>query len=162
MKRHVAAGFCIVVTAELLALFAPDRGFILWISGTAMALVIFSIRRFVTQDVGSEPAEPNTDASASRCAAGYREPRRYFTGRNPPDRTGTAICVRCWRDGSKWQPANDAPKIRQRSTPPAECFSARKCGAGSIRKTSARQTGGREPGPGRAALEEILQRLEQV
>ena len=45
--------------------------------------------------------------------------------------------------------------------PPGECFSVRSCGRGWTRNNVAR-TGGSEPGPGRATLDEILERLEQV
>ncbi|BAV40667.1 C-term transposase for IS2404 [Mycobacterium ulcerans subsp. shinshuense] len=41
---------------------------------------------------------------ATDCVAGCRVPRPRSVGRNPPGRTGTGICVRCWRDDTKSRP----------------------------------------------------------
>src|SRR5271166_3723874 len=74
--------------------------------------------------------------SEMRCAAGCPPPRPRSDGRTPPARTGTATCVRCWRDGSRSPPGTVRPKIRRHSTPPAKCSSAPNCGNGSIRTMS--------------------------
>ena len=135
MKRLIAFGVCLIVGTELLALILHDRRLVLAASGVAVALVLLNIRRFLGH--GIQPAaEPNPTIWGMRCAAGCPPPRRRSGGRTPPGPTGTGICVRCSRDGSKSPRANGRPKIRRRFTPPAKCSSAPNCGNGSIRTTS--------------------------
>jgi hypothetical protein len=161
MKKRVAAGFCIVVTAELLALFAPDRGFILWISGTAMALVIFSIRRFFGQDIGSEPAEPNTDALGESLRSWVSRTETLIhwseSTRSDWDRHLRPMLARRFEMATGQRRAKDPATFDAtgRMLFGEEMW-------GWVDQENIARTGGREPGPGRAALEEILQRLEQV
>jgi hypothetical protein len=161
MKRHVAEGFCFVVIVELLTLFAPDRGFILRISGTAMALVIFSIRRLITLDVGSEQAEPNTDALSESLRSWVSRTETLLhwseSTRSDWDRHLRPMLARRFEMATGQRRAKD----------PATFDATGRMLFGEqmwawVDQENIARAGGREPGPGRGVLEEILQRLEQV
>ena len=86
---------------ELLALILHDRRFVLAASGVALALVLLNVRRCPgTRNANPRPNRTPT-ISGIRCAAGLPPPRRRSGGRSPPGRTGTGICVRCSRAGTK-------------------------------------------------------------
>ena len=77
MKKLVAAGFLLVVGAELMALAAPDRRMILVMSGVAVALC--AARGALVPGAGvrrSMPTSGTPTTPQSRCAAGCLAPRR--------------------------------------------------------------------------------------
>lgn len=161
MTKRAAGGGCVVVAAELLALFAPDRRFVLWISGAAVALVLFGVRRFLAPE--SEPLPASSDAEDAGELL-----RRWLSG------TETLIH---WSESTRsdWD-RHLRPMLarrfematgQRRAKDPATFDATGRMLFGQelwgwVDQQNIARTGGREPGPGRGALEDILQRLEQV
>jgi hypothetical protein len=161
MKRLVAASVCIVVGAELVAMLLPDHRFVPWISGLAVAVVLVAVRRFLGHDIEPVPTEPE-------CDDGGESLRRWLS------RTQTLIR---WSESTRsdWDRHLRPMLARQFGTatgqtqakdPAAYQATGRMLfGAelwGWVDPENVARTGGRRPGPGRAVLDEILQRLEQV
>jgi hypothetical protein len=161
MKKPLAAGVCIVVGAELVAMFLPDRRFMLWISGVAVALALLGVRRFLAPERDPRPADSNANDPGESL-------RRWLSR--------TEILIR-WSESTRadWD-RHLRPRLarefqmasgqRQAKDPAALQATGRMLfGAelwGWVDPGNIAPTGGREPGPGRAALDEILQRLEQI
>ena len=58
MKKLVAAGLCLVVGVQILAMLMPDRRFVLVIAGVAVALVLLALRFYLAHGSREEPASP--------------------------------------------------------------------------------------------------------
>jgi hypothetical protein len=161
MKRLVAAAIVMVVGAELLALLVPDRRYVLWASGIAVALVLLGVRRYLVHDIQPVAAE-----------AGFNDPgellRRWLS------RTETLIQ---WSESTRsdWDKHLRPMLARQfematgqkKSKDPAAFEATGRILLGDelwqwVDPENVAYSGGREPGPGRTALDEILQRLERV
>jgi hypothetical protein len=161
MKRLVAAGFCIVLGAELLALTFPDRRFVLATSGIAVALVLLVYRWYLLRGPESEPA-----------ASGGHDPEESL--RRWLSRTQTLIS---WSDSTRsdWDRHLRPMLARQfematgqrKAKDPAAFHATGRMLFGEdlwrwVDPENVSRTGGTEPGPGRDGLAEILRRLEQV
>jgi hypothetical protein len=160
MKRLVILSVCGVVAIELAALSLHDRRFVLWISGGAVAYALFNVRRFLAHDVGPVP-----DAATDELG----KPLRDWLSR-------TETLIR-WSDSTRadWD-RHLRPILARRfemttgqkqSKDPAAFHATGRMLFGPqlwawVDPNNVAQSGGHEPGPGRATLEEILQRLEQV
>jgi hypothetical protein len=161
MKKLVAVGLCLVVGVELWAIFLPDRRLVLWASGTAVALVLLTVRWFLGHNVEPVPAEQISS-----------DPRESL--RNWLSRTETLI-RRSDSTRADWD-RHLRPRLarefqmatgqRQAKDPAAFQATGRMLFGAELWQwvdpENITRTGGREPGPGRAVLEEILRRLEQV
>jgi hypothetical protein len=161
MKKLVAGGFCIVVVTELVLLLLPDRRFVLWFSGVALGLVLLTMRRWLVMEAGPAAAEPAPDDHTESL-------------RNWLSRTETLIH---WSESTRsdWDRRLRPMLARQFEMATGQRHNK---DPGAFRATgrmlfgdelwawvdpnNIARTGGREPGPGRAALNGILQRLEQV
>ena len=160
MKKLIVLGVCLIVVIELLALILHDRGFVLAASGAALALVLLNVRRFLGR--GTEPAaELDPDDLGDSL-------RRWLST--------TETTIR-WSDSTRadWD-RHLRPMLarryemttgqRQSKDPLAYQASGRMLFGAEIwewvNPNNVTRTGDREPGPGRAMLEEILRRLEQV
>jgi hypothetical protein len=159
MKRLIAFGVCLIVGTELLALILHDHRLVLAASGVAVALVLLNIRRFLGH--GIQPAaEPNDDLGDAL--------RRWLST--------TETTIR-WSDSTRadWD-RHLRPMLarrfelatgqRQAKDPTAFHATGQMLFGPElwewVNPNNVTRTGDREPGPGRAKLEEILQRLEQV
>ncbi len=161
MKKFVAAGFLMVLGAELVALTAPDRRLVLVLSGIAVALVLIAVRWQLTR--GSRPL---TDAEHSDDAA--ESLRRWLSrtettiGRAEATRTDWDRHLRPML-ARQFELATGQKRTRNR-----EAYQA----TGEmlfgpelwpwVDPENVSRNGSTEPGPGRDALDEILQRLERV
>ena len=160
MKRLIALGVCLIVGIELLALMVRDHRFVLVASGIALALVLLNIRRVLGH--GIQPAaEPGDDDLGDAL-------RRWLST--------TETTIR-WSDSTRadWD-RNLRPMLARRfeiatghgqAKDPATFHATGQMLFGPelwewVNPNNVTRTGGHEPGPGRAMLEEILQRLEQV
>ena len=160
MKRLIALGVCLIVGTELLALILDDRRFVLAASGAATALVLLNIRRFLGH--GTQPAaEPDADDLGDAL-------RRWLVT--------TETTIR-WSESTRadWD-RHLRPMLARRyemttgqrqSKDPAAFHASGRMLFGAelwewVNPNNVTRTGDRQPGPGRAALEEILERLEQV
>jgi hypothetical protein len=160
MKRLVVLSVCVVLSAELATLLLHDRRFVLWASGAAAASALLGVRRFVGHDVESAPV-------ATR--SGPEDSLRSWLSR-------TETLIR-WSDSTRldWD-RHLRPVLarrfeittgqRQAKDPVAFSATGRMLFGPQlwawVDPNNVAQTGGREPGPGRATLELILERLEQV
>ncbi|KAA8960857.1 hypothetical protein [Mycobacterium sp.] len=160
MNRLVVLSFFIVVSTQLAALALPDRRLVLWASGAASAAVVLAVRRMVGREVGSDPAP-------IRCA--QEEALRGWLAR-----TETLI-HRSESTRADWDrhlrpllARRFAATTGQRQAKDPATFSATGLTLFGpqlwtwVDPNNVSRTGRREPGPGRATLEAILARLEQV
>jgi hypothetical protein len=161
VKKLVAVGFFLVIATEVLALLVPDRRFVLWTSGVVVALVLLSIRHFLAHQTGPAPAEPDLNDPAASL-------RRWLS------RTETMIQ---WSESTRsdWDEHLRPMLARQyematgqkKSKDPAAFDATGRILFGGelwgwVDPDNVVRARRDEPGPGRAALDEILQRLEQV
>ncbi len=160
MKRLITLGVCLIVGIELLALILHDRRFVLGAAGVALALVLLSVRRFLGH--GNEPApEPDPDEMGDSL-------RRWLST--------TETTIR-WSDSTRadWD-RHLRPMLARRyemttgqrqSKDPAAFHASGRMLFGAelwdwVNPNNVTRTDDRQPGPGRAALEEILRKLGQV
>ena len=160
MKRLITLGVCLIVGIELLALILHDRRFVLAASGVALALVLLNVRRFLGR--GTEPpAEPDPDDLGDSL-------RRWLST--------TETTIR-WSDSTRadWD-RHLRPMLARRyemttgqkqSKDPVSYNASGRMLFGAelwewVNPNNVTRTGDQQPGPGRATLEEILRRLEQV
>lgn len=161
MTKHVAGGVCIVVVVELLALWMPDRRFVLWISGVMVAGVLFGVHRFLEPE--TEPPPVSSDAhdageSLRRWLANTQTLIHWSEStRSDWDRHLRPMLARRFEMATGQRRARDPATFdatgRMLFGEELWCW---------VDQENIARSGGREPGPGRAAFEEILQRLEQV
>jgi hypothetical protein len=160
MKRLIALGVLLIVGIELLALVAHDRRFVLAASGVALALVLLNVHRLLTHPAGPDAASVSDDLGDSL--------RRWLSS--------TETTIR-WSDSTRadWD-RHLRPMLARRfaiatgqrqAKDPASFDSTGQMLFGAelwkwVDPNNVTRTGSREPGPGRGALEEILQKLEQV
>jgi hypothetical protein len=161
MKKLVAAGFLMVVGVELVALFLPDRRLILVASGGAVALALLAVRWYLVRDIDGEPGEQiRNDAAESL--------RRWLS------RTETTIR---WSESTRSDWDRHLRPMLARQFEMATGQKQRRDGAAFaatgrvlfgeelwqwVDPQNVARSGGGEPGPGRSALSEILERLERV
>ncbi len=161
MKRLVIVGLGLVVAVEVSAFVMADHLVALWLSGAAAALVLLFGRGLLARASVAEPAEGVT--------GGPEESMRRWISR-------TESLIR-WADSSKadWD-RHLRPRLArefmtatgQRPTKdPAALRATGQMVFGDdlwqwVDPSNVARTGSREPGPGRDALYEILQRLERV
>jgi hypothetical protein len=160
MKRLIALGVFLIVGIELLALILQDRRFVLVGAGVAAALVLLDIRRLVGHE-----ADPEIDADADDLGDGLR---RWLSS--------TETTIR-WSESTRadWdrhlrpmlaRRFEIATGHRQAKDPTTFHATGRMLFGPElwewVNPNNVTRTNDRAPGPGRGALEEILQRLEQV
>jgi hypothetical protein len=159
MKKLIALGICLIIAVELLALIVHDRRFVLVASGVALALVLLDIHRLLTH--GSDPAvEPSADDLGDSL-------RRWLSTTQTTIRWSESTRADWDRHLRPMLARRYAVATGQRQAKnPAEFQSTGQMLFGAElwkwvdpnNVTRSRD----EPGPGRGALEEILQKLEQV
>jgi hypothetical protein len=160
MKKLVASSLFLVIGAELLALLLHDRRLVLWTSGAAVALVLLSVRRYLERD-----GEPIAEADSNQLGDSLRRwvattetlIRRSESTRADWDRHLRPMLARRFEIATGQRKAKDpaAYHAMGRILFGAELWEW-------VNPDNVDYAGGREPGPGRAVLQEILQRLEQV
>ncbi|MCV7302088.1 hypothetical protein H7J93_20895 [Mycobacterium barrassiae] len=160
MKKLVAAGFLLVAGTQLLALAGTDRRLILIMSGVAVVCALLAVRWFLVResDVGTE--EQRDDAAESL--------RRWLS------RTETLIgqadaTRRDWDRhlrptlARQFEMATGQKRAKDRAAYDAtgRMLFGEDLWAW-VDPENVSRSDVTEPGPGRAALDEILQRLERV
>ena len=160
MKKLIALGICLIVGTELLALILHDRRFVLAASGVAAALVLLNIRRFLGRGIHPEAeadADDLGDALRRWLATTETTIRWSDSTRMDWDRHLRPILARRFEIATGHGQAKD----------PAAFHASGQMLFGPelwewVNPNNVTRTGGHEPGPGRAKLEEILERLAQV
>ena len=160
MNRTIGLGFCLVVAIELLAVMRHDLRFVLVVSGVAVALVLLTVRRILER--GLAPAdEPDGDELGDAL-------RRWLST--------TETTIR-WSESTRkdWD-RHLRPMLARRyeiatgqrqSDDPAAYHATGRMLFGAdlwewVNPNNIMRSAEGHPGPGRAALEEILRKLEQV
>ncbi|BBZ74042.1 hypothetical protein [Mycobacterium paraseoulense] len=160
MRKTLALGICLIAGIELLALLQHDRRLVLAASGGALGLVLFTVRRVL----GRGP-QPETDTDPDDLGDSLR---RWLST--------TATTIR-WSESTRvdWD-RHLRPMLarryematgQRRSKDPVAYQASGQMLFGTdlwewVNPNNVARTGDRRPGPGRAALEEILRKLEQV
>lgn len=161
MKKFVAAAFLLVVGVELIALMSPDRRMILVMSGVAVAVGLVGVRWYL-------PREADVDADTARTDDAAQSLRRWLA------RTETLISRsedsrRDWDRhlrpmlARQFEMATGQKRIKDHAAYHAtgQMLFGTELWAW-VDPENVSRSGGTEPGPGRATLDEILQRLERV
>ena len=160
MKKLVAGGILIVVLVELMAIAVLDRELVLVVVGAMAALVLLALRLYLVR----EPA--HTDDSLTNDAA--ESLRRWLSRtemlvsrsdstRRDWDRHLRPMLARQFELATGQRQARNHTAFHATGT---MLFGAELWAWVDPQNVS--HTGDSEPGPGRAALDEILRRLEQV
>lgn len=161
MKRVLVLGLCGVVGIELVALLLHDRRFVLWASGVAVALVLLNIRQLLGRDVGSAPTESNVDIFGKSLRSWLSRTEKMIrwseSTRQDWDRHLRPILAGRFQIATGQRQAKDPVAFdatgRMLFGPELWAW---------VNPNNVSRTGAGEPGPGREALEDILQRLEQI
>jgi hypothetical protein len=160
MNRLIALGVCLIVGIELLALIVHDRRFVLAASGVALALVLLNLRRLLgsgfERDDEATPDDPG-DALCRWLSNTETTIRWSDSTRADWDRHLRPMLARRYAIATGQRQAKDPAAFQATGQMllGAELWKW-------VDPNNVTRTGSREPGPGRAALEEILQKLEQV
>lgn len=160
MKKLVAAAFLLVLGAEAIALTGRDRGVALLLAGVAVAVAVLSVRWYLTREHEASDAIPADDAAESL--------RRWLS------RTEVLIS-RAEATRAEWDRHLRPMLARQyelatgqkRSKDRKAYHAAGRMLFGSdlwqwVDPENVDRRGRDAPAPGRAALDEILQRLERI
>jgi hypothetical protein len=161
MKRLAVLGAILVAGVELLALLLRQRQFLLAASGITVALLLLGILRML----GESSADPTVNQAESDDAG--KVLRSWISGtetrvhRSESTRTDWD---RHWRPVLAQRFGMVTGQLRTKDPAAFDATGRMLFGPRLwqwVDPTNVARTGGHEPGPGRAALEEILQRLEQ-
>jgi hypothetical protein len=160
MKRLVALGVSVILSAELAALALHDRRFVLWAAGAAALFAFVTVRQVLGHGLESPPvAPPNALEESLRSWLSRTETliHRSESTRIDWDRHLRPMLARRFAITTGQNQAKD----------PAAFDATGRMLFGSqlwewVNPNNVAPTGAHEPGPGRATLAEILERLEQV
>jgi hypothetical protein len=160
MKRLVALGVSIILSAELAALVLHDRRFVLWAAGAAALLALVNVRQVLGRGPESPPGPaPNALEETLRSWLTRTETliRRSESTRTDWDRHLRPMLARRFAITTGQSQAKDPAAFdatgRMLFGPQLWAW---------VNPNNVAPSDGREAGPGRATLAEILERLEQV
>ena len=161
MKRLVALGILLIVGIEVLALVMQDRGIVLIAAGTGLALVLLNIRRVL-----GHPNKPVIEPDPDDPGEGLR---RWLSNTETTIRWSESTRADWDRHLRPMLARRYQLATGQRLTKDPAAFNATGemlFGSQLWEWVNPNNVGNtdshRQSGPGRAALEEILRRLEQV
>jgi hypothetical protein len=160
MTRTLVLGICLIVGIELLALMQHDRRLVLAASGGALALVLLTVRRVLGRGMRAEPEADSDDLGDSL--------RRWLSNTETTIRWSESTRVD-WDRHLRPMLARryEMTTGQRRSKDPVAYQAGGQMLFGAelwewVNPNNVARTGDRRPGPGRATLEEILRKLEQV
>jgi hypothetical protein len=160
MKKLVALGVSIILSAEVAALALHDRRFVLWAAGAAALFALINVRQVLGHPPEPPPAAaPNALEESLRGWLSRTETliHRSESTRTDWDRHLRPMLARRFAittgQSQKKDPAAFDATGRMLFGPQLWVW---------VNPNNVAPTGAREPGPGRATLAEILERLEQV
>ncbi|MEE3750613.1 hypothetical protein [Mycobacterium intracellulare] len=160
MKKTTALGIFLIIGIEVLALTQHDRRFVLAASGIGLALVLLSMRRTLGRghQTGAEADADDLGDSLRRWLSTTETTIRWAEAtRADWDRHLRPMLARRYEIATGQRQAKD----------PAAFHATGRMLFGVelwewVNPNNVIRNGDRQPGPGRAALEEILRKLEQV
>jgi hypothetical protein len=160
MKRLIALGVSVVLCAELTALSLHDRRLVLWTAGAAVLFALMNVRQVLGRDI--DPPPPETANALEETLRSWLSRTETMIHRSEStradwDRHLRPMLARRFAIATGHKQAKD----------PAAFDATGRTLFGSelwawVNPNNVSHTGLSEPGPGRATLEEILERLEQV
>jgi hypothetical protein len=160
MKKLLALGISVILSAELAALALHDRRFVLWAAGAAALFALVNVRQVLGHGADSSPASaPNALEESLRSWLSRTETliRRSESTRTDWDRHLRPMLARRFAITTGLNQAKDPVAFdatgRMLFGPQLWAW---------VNPNDVAPTGAREPGPGRATLAEILELLEQV
>ena len=161
MKKLVAAGVFVVILVELVAIVIVDRQLVVAVTGVMVALVLLSLRWWwVREAEWAVQGSPSDDAAESLRRWLSRTETliaRSEAGRRDWDRHLRPMLARQFEMATGQRQAKDRAAFQATGQ---MLFGAELWAWVDPQNVS--RSPGNEPGPGRGALDEILQRLEQV
>lgn len=161
LKKLVAAGLCLVIGVQALAMLMPDRRFVLLIVGSAVAVCLLALRWYLAPDTQHDLVAPPANAAEESL-------RRWLS------RTETLIS---WSESTRsdWdrhlrpmlaRQFGIATGQKQNKNPDGFRATGRMLFGDElwawVDPENVARTDQHVPGPGRGTLDEILRRLEQV
>jgi len=160
MKKLIGLCVSVVLCAELSALSLLDRRYVLWVSGTAVLFALVNVRQVLGRKVAPPPPEtPNALEETLRSWLSRTQTmiHRSESTRAEWDRHLRPILARRFAIATGQKQARD----------PAAFDATGRTLFGPdlwmwVNPNNVSRSGVSEPGPGRATLAEILERLEQV
>jgi hypothetical protein len=160
MKRLIALGVSLVVCAEVTALSLHDRRLVLWLAGAAVLFALINVRQVLGRGIDTQPPEsPNALEETLRSWLSRTQTliHRSESTRADWDRHLRPMLARRFALATGQKQAKD----------PAAFHATGRTLFGSelwawVDPNNVSRTGVTEMGPGRATLEEILERLEQL
>jgi hypothetical protein len=160
MKKLVALGLSVVLSAELAALSLHDRRFVLWVAGAAALFALVNVRQVLGRDI--DPPQPEAANPLEGSLRGWLSRTQTLIHRSEStradwDRHLRPMLARRFAIATGQKQAKDraAFEATGRTLFGTELWAW-------VNPNNVAQSGTREPGPGRATLQEILERLEQV
>nr|WP_090340510.1 hypothetical protein [Mycolicibacterium malmesburyense]CRL69855.1 hypothetical protein CPGR_01374 [Mycolicibacterium malmesburyense] len=161
MRKSVAAAFLLVAGAELLAVVSRDRELILVVSGTALALALLGLRWQLAQEAETGDEQTLSD-DAAKSLRRWRSRTETLISRAEATRTDWDRHLRPML-ARQFELATGQRRNRNRVAYHAtgEMLFGPDLWAW-VNPENVAERGTDTPGPGRATLDEILQRLERV
>ncbi|WP_343601395.1 hypothetical protein [Mycobacterium sp.] len=161
MRRLLLVSVFAVVAAELLALSLHDRRLVLWLSGAAAAMTLLGVRRLLGRDADAVPPGPDSDDLPESLRSWLTRTetmiRRSESTRADWDRHLRPMLARRFQMTAGRRQAKDPEEVAAIGR---MLFGPHMWGW--VDPNNVAPAGAHEPGPGRATLEDILQRLEQA
>ncbi|OBH61473.1 hypothetical protein [Mycobacterium sp. E2479] len=160
MRKITSLGVCLIVGTELLVLTQHDPRWVLAASGVGLALVLLSLRRALARgfDADAEPATDELGDSLRRWLANTETTIRWSEStRADWDRHLRPMLARRYEMTTGQRQSKDPASFNAtgRMLFGAELWEW-------VDPNNVTRSRDGQPGPGRAALQEILQKLEQV
>lgn len=160
MKKITTLGVCLIIGIELLALTQHDRRLVLAASGVGLALVLLALRRALAQgfDAAAEPDADNLEDSLRRWLSNTETTIRWAEStRTDWDRHLRPMLARRY----------EMTTGQRQSKDPAAYHATGRMLFGVelwewVNPNNVTRSGDHRPGPGRGALQDILQKLEQI
>lgn len=160
-KKLVAAGLCLVIGVQVLAMLSPDRRFALLIAGVAVAVCLLALRWYLARGTEDAQAEsgPNDAEELLRRWLSRTETLISWSEstRSDWDRHLRPMLARQFgiATGQKQNKNPDGFRATGRMLFGDELWAW-------VDPDNVARTDKHVPGPGREALDEILRRLERV
>jgi hypothetical protein len=161
MKKLVAAGLCLVIGVQLLAMMMPDRRLVLVTAGIAVAASLLALRWYLGYVTTPEPPEHSTNSAEESLQRWLSRTETLISWsestRADWDRHLRPVLARQFgiATGQKQNKNPDGYRATGRMLFGDELWAW-------VDPENVARTDKHVPGPGRAALAEILRRLEQV
>ncbi|EUA08586.1 hypothetical protein I546_4630 [Mycobacterium kansasii 732] len=160
MKKLVVLGVCLIAGIELLGLIVQDRRFVLAASGVAVGLVLLNVRRVLGRgsSPAAEPAHDDLGDGLRRWLSSTETTIRWSEStRADWDRHLRPMLARRYEIATGQRLAKD----------PAAFHATGQMMFGAelwewVNPNNVVGSGAHQPGPGRAALEAILEKFELV